>query len=214
MQKIDFTVLIPVYNTKAAELKEAAFSVHKSKQTIKQDYQVLLIDDGSTNEDTLQALKELETIDGFKVHYKKENGGTSSALNKGHELSSTEWVAIMGSSDISTPNRFQLQVEHLLKNTLIDVLGTQLYSFKESDPNRKPIYITSHKYETTLIDSPYGWLTNHGTAMYKLSAINEVGGYTLPGRYQDVDLWKRMALAGKKIRTLNKICYAWRKAGI
>ena len=71
MQKIDFTVLIPVYNTKAAELKEAAFSVHKSKQTINQEYDVLLIDDGSKNEDTLQALRELELIDGFRVHYKK-----------------------------------------------------------------------------------------------------------------------------------------------
>ena len=214
MQKIDFTVLIPVYNTKAAELKEAAFSVHKSKQTINQEYDVLLIDDGSTNEDTLQALRELELIDGFRVHYKKENGGTSSALNKGHELAGTEWVAIMGSSDVSFPNRFKLQVDHLLKNPWIDVLGTQLYSFKESDPKRKPIYTTTHKYERTLIDSSYGWLTNHGTAMYKISAVNDVGGYTLPGRYQDVDLWKRMALAGKKIRTLNVITYAWRKANI
>jgi glycosyltransferase involved in cell wall biosynthesis len=214
MKKIDFTVLIPVYNTKAAELIEAAFSVHKSKQSIKQVYDVLLIDDGSTNEDTLKALKELELQDGFRVHYKKENGGTSSALNKGHELAETEWIAIMGSSDISFANRFKLQVEHLVKNPWIDVLGTQLYSFKETDPKRKPIYTTSHAYERTLIDSPYGWLTNHGTAMYKLSAVNEVGGYTLPGRYQDVDLWKRMALAGKKIRTINTVCYAWRKAGI
>ena len=50
--------------------------------------------------------------------------------------------------------------------------------------------------------------------MYKLSAVNDVGGYTLPGRYQDVDLWKRMALAGKKIRTLDVVTYAWRKANI
>jgi len=36
----------------------------------------------------------------------------------------------------------------------------------------------------------------------------------LPGRYQDNDLWKRMALAGKKIRSLDVITFAWRKAGI
>jgi len=214
MKKIDFTVLIPVYNTKAAELIEAAFSVHPTNQSIKQDYKILIVDDGSTNQDTLKALDFLGLQHGIEVYHKPENGGTSSALNKGHEIIETEYIAIMGSSDISFPNRFKLQVEHLIKNPWIDVLGTQLYSFKESDPKRKPIYTTSHKYERTLIDSSYGWLTNHGTAMYKLSAVNDVGGYTLPGRYQDVDLWKRMALAGKKIRTLDVITYAWRKAGI
>ena len=50
--------------------------------------------------------------------------------------------------------------------------------------------------------------------MYKNQSVKDVGGYLLPGRYQDVDLWKRMALAEKKIRTLNVITYAWRKAGI
>ena len=214
MKKIDFTVLMPVFNTKAAELIEAAFSVHPTNQSIKQDYKILIVDDGSTNQDTLKALDFLGLQHGIEVYHKPENGGTSSALNKGHEIIETEYIAIMGSSDISFPNRFKLQVEHLIKNPWIDVLGTQLYSFKESDPKRKPIYTTSHKYERTLIDSSYGWLTNHGTAMYKLSAVNDVGGYTLPGRYQDVDLWKRMALAGKKIRTLDVITYAWRKAGI
>jgi len=59
MKKIDFTVLIPVYNTKAAELIEAAFSVHPTNQSIKQDYKILIIDDGSTNQDTLKALNFL-----------------------------------------------------------------------------------------------------------------------------------------------------------
>ena len=52
MKKIDFTVLIPVYNTKAAELIEAAFSVHPTNQSIKQDYKILIVDDGSTDQST------------------------------------------------------------------------------------------------------------------------------------------------------------------
>lgn len=214
MKKIDFTVLIPVYNTKASELIEAVFSVHPTYQDIDQDYSILIVDDGSTNKETLKALEFLKLQKGISVYHKPENGGTSSALNKGHELIQTEYTAIMGSSDISTPNRFRLQVEHLLDNTDIDVLGTQLYSFKESDYKRTPIYQTSHKYETTLNERTEGWLTNHGTVMYKNQSVKDVGGYILPGRYQDVDLWKRMFLAGKKIRTLDVVTYAWRKANI
>lgn len=214
MKKIDFTVLIPVYNTKAAELIEAVFSVHPTYQDIDQDYSILIVDDGSTNKETLKALEFLKLQKGVSVYHKPENGGTSSALNKGHELIQTEYIAIMGSSDISTSNRFRLQVDHLLKNPDIDVLGTQLYSFKESDCTRKSIYQTSHKYETTLKERTEGWLTNHGTVMYKNQSVKDVGGYVLPGRYQDVDLWKRMSLAGKKIRTLDVVTYAWRKANI
>lgn len=214
MKKIDFTVLIPVYNTKAAELIEAVFSVHPTYQDIDQDYSILIVDDGSTNKETLKALEFLKLQKAVSVYHKPENGGTSSALNKGHELIQTEYIAIMGSSDISTSNRFRLQVDHLLKNPDIDVLGTQLYSFKESDYTRKSIYQTSHKYETTLNERTEGWLTNHGTVLYKNQSVKDVGGYILPGRYQDVDLWKRMFLAGKKIRTLDVVTYAWRKANI
>lgn len=214
MKKIDFTVLIPVYNTKAAELIEAAFSVHPTNQSIKQDYKILIVDDGSTNQDTLKALDFLGLQHGINVYHKHENGGTSSALNKGHEIIETDYIAIMGSSDVSFPDRFKLQVEHLEKNPDIDVLGTQLFSFKESDYTRTPIYQTSHKYETTLKERTEGWLTNHGTVLYKNQSVKDVGGYILPGRYQDVDLWKRMALSGKKIRTLDVVTYAWRKANI
>ena len=59
-----------------------------------------------------------------------------------------------------------------------------------------------------------GWLTNHGTVMYKNQSVKDVGGYMLAGRCQDVDLWKRMYKAGYKIRTLEPITYAWRKAGV
>lgn len=213
MKTIDFTVLIPVYNTKPHELIEAVFSVHPTNQTIEQDYKIVIVDDGSNDASTLKALEFLK-LAGIIVYHKPENGGTSSALNLGHEKITTKWIAIMGSSDISLPDRFRLQVNHLLANPGIDVLGTNLYSFKESDNTRASIYQTSHKYETTLKERSEGWLTNHGTVMYKNQSVKDVGGYILPGRYQDVDLWKRMSLAGKKIRTLAPVTYAWRKANI
>lgn len=211
--KIEFTVLIPVYNTKPHELIEAVFSVHPTNQTIEQDYKIVIVDDGSTDAGTLKALEFLK-LAGIIVYHKPENGGTSSALNLGHEKITTEWIAIMGSSDISKPERFDLQVKHLQDNPDIDVLGTNLFSFKESDHTRTPIWTSSHSYVETLEKRSEGWLTNHGTVMYKNQSVKDVGGYQLPGRYQDVDLWKRMFLAGKKIRTLAKVTYGWRKANI
>lgn len=211
MKKIDFTVLIPVYNTKAAELIEAVFSVHPSNQTLDQEWDIVLVDDGSTNEDTCHAMEYLKIALGVHILHLPANKGTSAALNVGHEFIKTEWIALCGSSDISFADRFFIQVQHLEENPGIDVLGTNLYSFSESDPYRKPLFTSKHAYTTTLEERSEGWLTNHGTVFYKNQSVKDVGGYQLPGRYQDVDLWKRMAKAGKKIHTLASVNYAWRK---
>lgn len=208
---ISFTVLIPVYNTNPAHLLECVFSVHCSNQTIKKDYRIVIIDDGSDNEGTLNALEFLKLNRGVWVYRKEKNEGTSSALNFGHDLIHTKWIALQGSSDISLPNRFELQVNHLLENPDVDVLGTNLYSFKNSDHLRTPIFTSTFKYHTTLKEMTNGWLTNHGTVMYKNQSVKDVGGYLLSGRKQDVELWKRMDKAGYKIRTLNPVAYAWRK---
>lgn len=214
MKKIDFSVLVPVYNTKAAELIEAVLSVMPCNQTIKQDYDVWVVDDASTNKDTLEALAFLQQTLNVKLITLPENSGTSGALNAGHAAIKTEYIALQGSSDFSMKNRFELLVNHLSENPDIDVLGTNLFSFKESDKSRTPIYTTSHKYTTTLKERSEGWLTNHGTVMYKNDSVKAVGGYVVRGRYQDVELWKRMSLAGKKIHTLAEVTYGWRKANI
>lgn len=211
MKKINFTVLIPVFNTEAPELIEALLSVLPANQTIRQDYDVVIVNDGSTNESTLRALAFAESSLGVKVIHRETNGGTSAALNEGHAFIQTEYIALNGSSDISNRDRFRLQVEHLQVHPDIDVLGTNLYSFLNSDKTRNPIYTSSHRYTTTLKERSEGWLTNHGTVMYKNQSVKDVGGYQLPGRCQDVDLWKRMAGAGKKIHTLAAVTYAWRK---
>jgi glycosyltransferase EpsE len=211
MKKIDFTVLIPVFNTKPSELIECVYSLHHSNQTIDQEYDIVIVDDASTSEGTLKALEFLKSSLGIIVLTMAENGGTSKALNAGHEFIKTEWIALSGSSDISFKNRFKLQVEHLQENPNIDVLGTNLFSFEDSDPFRKPTFTSKHGYTRTLIDSSYGWLTNHGTTFCKNQSVKDVGGYKLPGRAQDVELWVRMFKAGKKIHTLAPVLYGWRR---
>lgn len=212
MKKIDFTVLIPVFNTKPAELIESVFSVSKHNQTIDQDYKILIVDDFSDSKQTHMALEYLKKALDVKVIRLEENMGTSGALNRGHDEIETEWVALSGSSDISFKDRFKLQVEHLLENPNVDVLGTNLFSFNDYDPYRRETYRTKHAYTRTLRDSNYGWLTNHGTVFYKNQAVKDVGGYDLGFRRgQDTNLWYRMFKAGKKIHTLSNVSYAWRR---
>lgn len=206
------SVLIPVYNTKAAPLMEAVFSISKQNQSIELDYDIVLVNDGSTNSETIEALQLLKKHYDCTILSLNENSGTSAALNYGHEHIKSEYVAISGSSDISFPDRLKIQMDHLRENPEIDVLGTNLFLFNSNDPRRTPTHTVKHAYIRTLKDSSEGWLTNHGTVIYKNAVVKEIGGYDLNYRRgQDVNLWKRMFLAGKIIRTLPDILYAWRR---
>jgi glycosyltransferase involved in cell wall biosynthesis len=206
---VDFTVLIPVFNTDPAHLYEAVRSI--LNQTIDQKFKIVVVDDGSTQISTITAINALRSSN-IVIRRLDENGGTSVALNHGHACIDSEYIAIMGSDDISDRNRLASQVDFLKKRPDIDVLGTNLFSFKDNDIYRKPTWISKHAETPSLKTSSYGFLVNHGTVMYKNKSVLDVGGYDVKfKRAQDVNLWSRMAKAGKKFANISPVLYAWRR---
>lgn len=208
---IDFTVVIPVYNTHPAHLFECVYSV--SQQTYKKDFPIMLIDDASDNIQTLRALKMLSQS-GFEVVTLETNQGTSGALNKAHELVETPYIALCGSQDIFDRNKLLVQTEYLSKNRHVSVLSTQLFSFWDDDINRTPIWTSSHKLIPNVMDNPGNpyFIANHGTVLYSNQHVKDAGGYNLGFRRgQDVDLWKRMNEKGMMFHCLPGVCYGWRK---
>ena len=207
----EITTLIPVYNTNPAHLYEAVNSI--LNQSWKGENTIIIIDDGSENDSTLNAIKELFHRDIISARGYDRNQGAAVALNEGHKLVETEYVAIHGSQDISHPDRFKKQIEFLEQNPEIDVLGTNLFSFFDEDIFRKPIFTSKHSGEINKSHSGGStWFTNHGTVIYKQSSVIAAGGYnTAFRRAQDVELWGRMVKAGFKITNLTEVLYAWRK---
>ena len=222
MNKFDFTVVIPVYNTEPAALYESVRSVLPQRQTLGRKYNVLLVDDASTNDATRYMIDHLvesnrDTLGSYTL---EKNSGTSGALNVAHELIGTEWIALQGSDDISDRERFARQVMALQKSQEnIDVIGTNLFSYADHDIHRTPLFTSNHPWNYRMTDRrtlervrASGWFTNHGTAIYRVQAAIDAGGYDLSlRRAQDVDLWKRMDKMNKQIRTLPDVLYAWRR---
>lgn len=212
---IDFSVLIPVYNTKAHHLLESVDSI--LNQSIRKEgykYSIVLVDDGSTNADTKFALQYVRTLPGVKVFTHDTNLGTSAALNTGHKLIESTWIAIQGSDDISHPDRFFLQTK-FLNNTKqpVDVLGANITSFYDSDIFRTSRFKSNHVQDPTpAVVNKHGWQTNHGTVFYRNQSVKDVGGYDVKFRRgQDVNLWNRMMAAGKKFKNLHDNLYMWRR---
>lgn len=204
------SVIIPVYNTSPHHLMEAFMSIYQ--QTLKPD-EVILIDDGSPNPATLDSLKILEHYYGAKIVTLSHNQGTSAALNAGHHAARNEWIAIMGSDDISLPRRLEVQANFINAHPYADVVGTGIFTFLDADPFRK-IGFKKHHPEAITVLKESGWVVNHGTVMYRKSVVtsSRIGGYDVKWRRgQDVELWKRIFSAGYHIMNVHEILYAYRR---
>ena len=202
--------LIPCYNTKPHHLIEAVSSC--INQTYKVN-EIVIINDGSTDVNTINALKLCEQM-GARVEHLYKNFGTSFALNIGHDCCRNfDWVALMGSDDISFATRIEQQVGYLKQNPRVQILGTGLFTFKDSDPYRKKVLEMFH--EQIVTKKPTGtqfWCTNHGTVMYNLDIFKTLKGYNVDyKRAQDVELWARAANSGIVIHNLRQVLYAYRR---
>lgn len=88
------SVIIPVYNAEAT-LKKCVDSVLKQHFT---DFEVILVDDGS-KDGSCQICEEFARKDSRVTVIHKENGGVSSARNRGLDIAKGKWVTFVDSDD-------------------------------------------------------------------------------------------------------------------
>lgn len=96
-----FTVLIPAYNC-AKTIRKTVDSVRQSGLS---DYEILLVDDGSTD-DTASVLDNLKKQFANVVVVTKENGGVSSARNQGILQAKGEYLICIDADDILEKNAY------------------------------------------------------------------------------------------------------------
>ena len=88
--------IIPVYNTEPRKLLRCLSSI---KNNAVNDYEVIIVDDGSVNQDTIQCYVDYCSSDPNFKHYQFDNAGVSAARNKGIELASGDYVFFVDSDD-------------------------------------------------------------------------------------------------------------------
>lgn len=91
---IKFSVIIPVYNRE----KIVGDAIESALQKDYDNFEIICIDDGSTD-GTLSVLLEYEKLDPRVRVLSKENGGVSSARNKGLEIATGEYILFLDSDD-------------------------------------------------------------------------------------------------------------------
>jgi glycosyltransferase involved in cell wall biosynthesis len=110
------SVVIPTYN-RSKLLLEALDSVFQ--QTFK-DYEVIIIDDGSTDE-TRSLLEQHALTRKFKYIY-QENSGSSAARNNGVRHARHGLIAFLDSDDIWHPQKLEKQIKFLKDHPEADLV--------------------------------------------------------------------------------------------
>lgn len=109
------TIIIPVYNVEQY-LEKCVESVIPT--TI--SYEIILVDDGSTDSSLNKCMKLEETKENIKVIH-KENGGLSSARNCGLSIATGKYVAFVDSDDWVDKGTYDILLNKL-KNKDVDIL--------------------------------------------------------------------------------------------
>ena len=111
---MDFSIVVPCYN-QGNYLDDCLYSIFE--QTF-ENWQCLIVDDGSTDNSKLVAKKWCEKDPRFSYSY-QENLGLSSARNRGLRLASGDFIQFLDSDDLIEKNRFKICFE-LIKTYDLD----------------------------------------------------------------------------------------------
>lgn len=194
------TVLLPVYNGEQY-VAEAVTSILEQTYT---DFELLVMDDGSTDE-TPQVLASLAAGDARVRIHRRENRGLIATLNEGLTLCSTELVARMDADDRAMPERLALQKAFMDRHAHIAVCGTGMEMYESGK------VVTPRSAAPFDILCLFGSALAHPTVMYRRSVVLGLGGYASDmAAAEDYDLWCRMAAAGYGIDNLPQALLRYR----
>jgi len=180
------TVIIPVLNA-MPYLTEALASLEG--QTSK-DFEVCLWDNGSMDGSVEQAKRWIPG----RLRGRVVMGNPlplHECLARMVVEAQTEFVARMDGDDICMPDRFQQQIDFLLKNRAVSLLGGQIECISPSGgflaKEEWARYALTHSdiVSRMMVLGPF----NHPSIMFRRSAVIEAGNYRVPAPVEDHNLY-------------------------
>ncbi|MEZ8922427.1 glycosyltransferase family 2 protein [Vibrio cyclitrophicus] len=122
------SVLLPVFNVEDY-IERTLLSLQNQTYS---DFEVLIIDDCSTDGTRDKVLRFIDSDSRFKLYYNDENKGISYSLNKVLTKATGDYIARIDGDDIASPQRLATQLNYLLDFEL-DLVGCSIRTIDEND---------------------------------------------------------------------------------
>ncbi len=200
------SVLMPVYNSE----RYVAQAVDSILQQTCQDFEFIIIDDGSTDR-SFKILKTYATKDCRIRLFSQTNRGISKTRNELLKHARGEFLAVMDSDDIASSHRLAWQVEFLRQHPevvcvggaqdWIDEAGRLLRHQQEAQEDAE--------IQQQLLSGRVA--INHPAAMFRRAAVLRVGGYDESfAQAEDLDLFLKLGEIGA-LANLSKTVVQYRQ---
>ena len=199
------SIITPVFNTPVPWLIAAVESVLAQAY---EKWELILIDDASTDAETVSALSELAKRDQrIRVLRLEKNGGISVASNEGLRVASGEWIGLLDHDDFLEPDALfrtakllQSQPEADLVYSDEDKLTENGFDAPLFKPDWSPDFFLSYNYLCHFVT-------------IRRSFVEQVGGFRpeFDGA-QDYDLLLRVTEKTQRIHHVPRVLYHWRRS--
>lgn len=201
LNKNKLSVIIPVYNVSnyLNECLDSLILFNNDKA------EIILIDDGSTDNSGQICDDYANKTDNIKVIHKK-NGGLSSARNVGIEKATGEWITFIDSDDLVVPNYLNILLKSI-DNSNSDLIFFKQKSFYGSNIESNFTSFEKKKIHDILKEKALYYLTNleYGnfavTKIYKQKLFKKI-------RFPEGKSYEDIAIAYKIVDKANTFqCY-------
>lgn len=197
------TILIPCFN----EEKSVVGTINSvlDLNYPKENMQIIVIDDGSTDNTYNEVLKHFETNPVVEI-YKKENGGKFTALNFGIEKAKHQFIGSLDADSYVEKESLRLimdkfqnpEVMATIPSTIIHKPKNILQKAQRAEYN----FGTFMRHTLSIIDSVY--VTPGPFSFFRKEVFEKIGKYKHAHNTEDMEMAMRMQKAGFKIAHAEK----------
>lgn len=189
-----FSIAMSVYKSDNPSFFDRALSSITELQTVMPD-EIVLVVDGPVSEELNKVIAKYEKkYDVFHVIRLEKNGGLGNALKIAVENARYELIARMDSDDVSSPTRFEEQLNYLTAYPQIDIVGGDITEFIGTEDNIVGKRVVPQTNDEIREYMKTRCAMNHVSVMYKKSSVQAAGGYQDWFWNEDYYLWIRMWL--------------------
>lgn len=208
--KFKFSVIIPIYNVEDY-LDETINSVINQSIGFKENIQIILINDGSTDNSEAICLKYSEKYPDNIIYKKQKNSGVSIARNEGIRLAEGKFVTLLDSDDLWDKNAFKEVYKQHKKHLNINIFSCKMVFFEANRGNHPLNY--KYKYNKIInILEEYKYPQLSSSSVFIRNEVIKKYTYNKEIKYsEDTKLINEILLEEQKMMLLKKPIYYYRK---
>lgn len=199
------SIITPVFNTPVKWLEECVQSV---LDQLYEKWELILIDDDSSDPELLKLLPELAARDSRIVLTRVDKrGGISAASNRGLELAQGDWIGLLDHDDLLEPDALFQHVRWLQDHRDADLIYSDEDKLTEEGLD-SPIFKPDWSLDFFLSCNYVCHFT-----LIRQEAVKEVGGFRSEfDGAQDYDLFLRIIERTTRIDHIPRVLYHWRRS--